>query len=563
MDTPALTLPPDQESPATVQDILMHPRRGDGERVEETHEQLERIEQELIRLSTFVRQHARSMGLRPARERVVPVANLDALARSGPPGEDIITWSTPPTGGRMESVDNMLTPLEAATEPSENGSPEELEDDNQRAKLSDTPLAPTPESWSRPTPPLNTPAPIFTPMSAGRRSESSSIRPNLPPPSFLSVPDGSRSILAQVTNAELLGSLNDLRRIMDRFIRRQQITNDTLEDLRGRISVQQMEGLGVGGLASNTQALNHISQSLGAIADQLHTGSGGESTELSAPFRSPIALDAQNDAIVPESTPQIGSAPCSPLPQPPSIRLAPNPALTSPPSSSSAAYPRTHAANALVQQPSIWRPRARRVVPRRRVFSEPTSSAWQTASGLCKLREQERERAPDDSGTPSIASRRPSILRSHSPDRTPLSSAQSKTSGKPNVLTGIRPTVCCVQLSASPQKCLNAIQYQRSVSVPIAHEGVDVKSKPKGRSVAWASPLVSVRLLAITLVSPILTFITKDFNTFETSRARTDSGPQIFLGDPQVVSTLYPPVDFQELLQHIKACPSMKPISLF
>ena len=451
--------PRDKESPATIRGISIQLQRRDGEQVEETHalsEQLERIEQQLMRLSTFVQRRARSIGLRPSGEPVVSVANLDGLARSEPLVEEVINWPTPPTGGRIiESVDNMPTTLEAATEASEKGGSEELEDADLRAQLSATPLSLTPESWSHPTPPPNSPASIFTPTSAGRRSESSSIQPNPPPPSFLSVPDGSRSMSAQVTNAELFGSLNDLRRVMDRFIRWHQITNDSLEDLRGHITVQQMEGLGVNGLASYTQALNHISQSLGAIADQLHTGSSCGSTKLPAPLRSSIAFDAQKYAIVPQATPQIRSAPSSPLPLPPSIGLAHNPALTSLPSSSSAAY--THATNDTIQRPSIWQPRARRVVPRRRVFSEPASSAGQTASGLRNSIEQERVRAPNGSGTPSTAIRLPSILRSQSPDRTPLSGAQSKTSGKPNVSTEIRPTVCCVQVRARPRKCLNAI----------------------------------------------------------------------------------------------------------
>lgn len=407
-------------------------------------QQLNRIEEQLTHLSEFVRQHARRIGLRPSGEPVVSVANLDRSARSEPPGEDAITWPTPPTGDRTELVDNMLVTLKAATEASENGSSEELEDEDQRSQLSAAPVALTPKSRSRPAPPPNTPASTFTPISAGKGPVSSSIQPNLLSPSFLKIPDGSRSIVAQVTNAELVESLNVLRRVIDCFIRWQRTTSDMLEDLRGRIPVQQMEGPGVSGPPSCTQALNHIPQSLGAIADQLPTSSDSEWTKLSAPFGSPVALDTQKDSTIPKATPQIRSAPCSPLPQPPSVRLAHNSALSSLPTSSSAAYPRIHTNNGPIQRLSIWQPRARRVVPRRRVFSEPASSACQTASGVCNSIEQERERAPDDSGTPNTAIRRPSILRSRSPDRTPPSSAQSKTSGKANVSTSVRPTVCCV-----------------------------------------------------------------------------------------------------------------------
>lgn len=85
-----------------------------------------------------------------------------------------------------------------------------------------------------------------------------------------------------------------------------------------------------------------------------------------------------------------------------------------------------------------------------------------------------------------------------------------------------------------------------------------MKSKPKKRNVAWASPVVSVRPLAAILFSQVLTFIAKDFNTFETLRARTDPDPQISLGDaPQIVSTPYPPsMDFQEIHRLIRVCPS-------
>lgn len=428
--------------------------------MEETHalsEQLKRIEEQLTHLSEFVRRHARRIGLRPPREPVISVANLDGPARSEPPGEDAIIWPTPPAGDRTELVGNMPATLKAAKEASENGSSEELEDEDQRAQLSAAPVALTSKSWSRPTPPPNTPASNFTPISAGRGSGSSSIQPNLLPPSFLRIPDGSRSIVAEVTNTELLESLSDLRRVIDCYIRWQHTTSDMLEDLRGRIPVQQTVAPGVSGLTSCTQALNHIPQSLGAIADQLRTSSDSEWTKLSAPFRSPVPLDTQKDSTIPKATPQIRSAPCSPLPQPPSVRLAHNSALSSLPTSSSAAYPRIHTTSEPIQRSSIWQPRARRVVPRRRVFSEPVSSACQTASGICNSVEQERERAPDGSGAPNTAIRRPSILRSRSPDRTPPSGAQSKTSGKTNVSTSARPTVCCVQLKASHRECLNDI----------------------------------------------------------------------------------------------------------
>jgi hypothetical protein len=495
METPDLMLAPDQESLATLHDILMQLRRRDGERAEETHalvEQLERIKWELMRLSAFVRQN-NSTGFRSFGGQVVPVANLD---EPEPPGESTVIWPTPPAGtetGGVESADGILIALEAVTGASEASGSEGLGDGGQRTHVSFPPLAPTLESWSRPTPPPNTPTSVFASASSGRGTESSSIWANLPPPSFLSVPDGSPPMLAQVTNTQLMGSLSDLHRTMDRFIRRQQITNDMLEDLRGRIPVQQMQGLGVSELTNYTQVLSHIYQSLRTVADQLRTSSGNEPVEVSAPSRSPISFDVQTDATVSQATLKEGSTPSSPLPEPPSIHLARLLPLTSPPSASGAAPPRTHAPNETSQQPSIWQPRARRVVPRRRVFSEPSSSASQKTGGLRELREREREQAPSDSGTSTIASRRPSILRSQSPDRRPLSGAQCKTPNKPNVLTGVRPMVCCIQLRVCLRKCLNAAQYQRSVSAPVAYEGVSVKSKPKRRSVAWASPVVSVR----------------------------------------------------------------------
>lgn len=57
------------------------------------------------------------------------------------------------------------------------------------------------------------------------------------------------------------------------------------------------------------------------------------------------------------------------------------------------------------------------------------------------------------------------------------------------------------------------------------------------------------------LVLAILTCIPKDFNTFETSIARTDFDLQTPLDDAQVVSALCPQVDFQEVLQLLKVCP--------
>ena len=447
METPDLMLPPDRESLATFQDILMQLRRSDGERAEETHalaEQLERIEGELTRLSAFVRQNNKSIGLRPSGERVVPIANLDGLASPEPPGEDTVTRPTPQARNGID----MLTALDAATGASEVGGSEELGHRGQRTYVSRPAL--TPESWSHRTPPPNTPTSVFASASSSRRTEPFSIDASLPFHSFLSVPDGSPPILAQVTNTQLMGSLSDLRRTMGRFIRRQQITNDMLEDLRDRVPVQQMEGLGVGGLANYTQALSYIYQSLGTVADQLRTSSGNESVEISAPSRSPIALDIQTGVNVSHATPQESPTPSSPLHESPSVHLARIPSSTSPPNAPTADHPRTYALNEPPQQPSIWQPRARRVVPRRRVCSAPSSSALQQTGGLRELRERGRGQPPGDSGTSSISSRRPSILRSQSPDRRPPSSAQYEAPDKPKALTSVRPMVCSVQLRVSP-----------------------------------------------------------------------------------------------------------------
>lgn len=372
----------------------MQLRRRDRERVEERHtlaEQLERIERELLHMSAFVRQHNGGVGLR----------------------------------------------LEAATGTSGTSGSEELGDGDQRTYVScPTPVS-TQESWSHPTPPPSTHTVAFVSASPPRRTDSFSTQTN---PSFLSVPASSPPILAQVTNIQLMGSLSDLRRTMDRFIRRQQITNDMLEDLRGRIPVHQMERLGVSRLANYTEVLSHISQSLRTVPDQLRTSSGNALVEVSASSQSPIALDVPTDVNVPQATPQENSTSSSPLPEPPSIRV---PSLTSPPSASGAGYLHTHAPNELLQQPSIWQSRKRRVVPRRRVFSEPSSPASQKMDSR-ELRGREREQALGDSGTSSIASHRPSILRCRSPDRWPLGGAQHETSDKPNVLTIARPMVCCV-----------------------------------------------------------------------------------------------------------------------
>lgn len=438
METPDLTLPPDQESLATIEDILVQLRRRDRERAEETHA-LERIERELMRLSAFVRQNNKGVGLQSSGEQVVPVANLDRLAGAEPPREDIVIWSAHPTGtDGVEFVDGLPTVLEAATGTSETGGSEELGDGGQR----------TLESCSRPTPPLNTSTSVFVSPSPGRRTDPSSIQAGLLPPSFLSVPDGSPPILPQVTNTQLMGSLSDLRRTMDRFIRRQQIANDMLEDLRGRIPVQQMEGLGVRGLANYTEALSDICQSLRTVPDQLRTSSGSELVEVSAPSWSPIGLDVQT---VPQATPWETTTTSSPLPEPPSIHHARIRSLTSPPSASSAGYPHTHALNEPSQQPSIWQPRARRVVPRRRVFSEPSSLVSQKTNSHRELRERGREQAPSDSGTTSVAGFHPSNFRTQSPDCRRLSGAQHEKSDKPNVGTSVRPMVCCVQLSVSPE----------------------------------------------------------------------------------------------------------------
>lgn len=106
------------------------------------------------------------------------------------------------------------------------------------------------------------------------------------------------------------------------------------------------------------------------------------------------------------------------------------------------------------------------------------------------------------------------------------------------------------------------VQYQRSVSAPVTHEGVSVQSKPKKRSVAWASPVVSVRPLATLLFLLILTFIAKDFNTFETLTTRTSSDPLVWGDAPQMVSTPHPPsMDFQEVHRLIRVCPSKEFIS--
>ena len=448
METPDLTLPPNQESLATIQDILMQLRHRDRERAEETHA-VERIERELMRLSFFVRQNNKGVGLQPSGEQVVPAANLDRLAGSEPPGEDIVIWSTHPAGtDGVVSVDGIPTVLEAAMGTSEAGGSEELGDGGQRTPVSCPPPVLTLESCSRPTPPPNTPTSVFVSASPGRRTDSFSTQAGLLPPSFLSVPDGSPPILPQVTNTQLMGSLSDLRRTMDRFIRRQQITNDMLEELRGRIPVQQMEGLGVSGVANYTGALSHICQSLRTVPDQLRTSSSNELVEVSAPSRSPIALDVQT---VSQATPEESTTPSSPLPEPPSIHLARIRSLTSPPSASSAGYQHTHALNEPSQQPSIWRPRARRVVPRRRVFSEPSSLVLQKTNSHPELREREREQAPSDSGTASVAGCHPSNFRSQSPDRRRLSGAQHEKSDKPNVLTSVRPMVCCVHLRVSPE----------------------------------------------------------------------------------------------------------------
>lgn len=557
MGTPDLTLPLDQESPATTQDILMQLRRRDSERGEERHamaEQLERIERELLHLSAFVQQHDRGVGFRSSGEPIVPVANLNRWVGSGPPGgDDIVNWPTHPAGtgtDGVESVDSMLTGLGAATGASGIGGFEELGDGG-----------PVHKTWSRPTPPASTHTPAFVSFLSPRRTDSFSSLANPPPPSFLSAPADSPPILAQVTDTQFLGSLSDLRRTMDHFIRRQQITNDMLEDLRGRIPVHQMEGVGESGLENYTEVLSRIFQSLRTVPDQLRTRSGDETVEVSALSQSPIALDAQTDAAVSKTTPQEISTPSSPLPEPPSVHLARIRSLTSPLSPSCAGYPHAHVPNEPLQQPSIWQSRTRRVVPRRRVFSEPSSSASQKRGSPGELRDWEGDQAPGDSRRSSTASYRPSILRSQSPDCWPQSGAQYEASDKLNVLTSVRPMVCCFQLS--PRKRLNAIQYQRSVSAPAPNEGVSAKSKPKRRSVAWASPVVSVRPLATRIFPPVLTFIAKDFNTFETSRARTDPDPQTALYDaPQMVSIPYPPsIDFQEIHRLIRVCPSWSSFS--
>jgi hypothetical protein len=418
----------------------MQLRRRDRERVEETHalaEQLERIERELMRLSAFVRPHSRGVGLRSSGEQVVPVANLDRLAGSESPEEDMVIWPMHQAGTEtdgVESMGSMLTVLEADTGASETGGPEELGNGGQRTHVSCPPFVPTLESCSRPTPPPNTPTPVFVCASPDGRTDSVSIQADLLSPSFLSVPDDSPPILAQVTNTQLMGSLSDLRRTMDRFIRRQQITNDMLEDLRGRIPVQQREGLGVSGLANYTEALSHICQSLRTTPDQLGTSSVKESVEVSAPPWSPIVLDIQTDVTVSQATPQESS---SPLPEPPSIHLARTPSLASPPSAPTAGCQDAHALN---EPLSIWQPRARRVVPRRRVLSESSSSTSQKMGSHRELREQ----APSDSGTASIASCCPSILRSQSPIRRPLSGSQYENFDEPNVLTSARPVVCWI-----------------------------------------------------------------------------------------------------------------------
>ena len=424
--------------------------------MEETHalaEKLARLEQELTHLTAFVRRHARSTGPRPPGEPIVPFVNVGGLAGSEPPVEDVIISLKPPVATETESVNSIPTTPEAPTEASETGGSGELEDGDQRTHSSNAPSAPAAGSWSCPTIPPNTPAFVFIPTSAGSGSDSFSIRPNLLPLSFLSDPDNSPSKLAKMTNAQLAESLNDLRRIMECIIHRQQIANETLEGLGGRVPVQQKEGLGVSGLANHTQAFNHISQSLGTIVDRLRASSNDDLVEAPAPSRTIIPFDEQSDATVLKAIPQTRLAPLSPLPQPPSTYLAHNPTSTSPPSSSSAAYPLTHVIDEPLQRPSIWKPRARRLVPRR-VFSEPASSTWQTTGGLRGLEKREREQAPGDSRIPSIASRRPSLPHSQSPDRTAFSGAQYEASVKPKVSTSVRPTVCCVQLRANPPKCL-------------------------------------------------------------------------------------------------------------
>ena len=400
METPDLTLPPGQEPLATIQDILKQFRRRDRERAEEKHalaEQLERIEHEVLHLSAFVRQHNGGVGLR----------------------------------------------LDAATGASATDGSEELGDGDQRTYVPCPPPVSTQESWSHPTPPPSRHTAAIVSASSPRRTDYLSIQTNLQPPSFLSVPASLPPILTQGTNTQLMGSLSDLRRTMDRFIRRQQITNDMLEDLRGRIPVHPIEGLGVSGLENYTKVLSHISQSLRTVPDRLRTSSGNESVEVSAPSPSPIALDVQTGVNVSQATPQENSTPSSPLSGPPSIHIARVPSLTGPPSAPGAGYPHRHAPNELLQQPSIWQSRPRRVVPRRRVFSEPSSPALKR-TGSRELREREREQAAGDSGTSSIASHRPSILRCQSPDRWPLGGAEYETPDKPNVLAIARPMVCCV-----------------------------------------------------------------------------------------------------------------------
>jgi hypothetical protein len=250
-------------------------------------------------------------------------------------------------------------------------------------------------------------------------------------------------------------------------------------------------------LTNCIQALDRISQSLKTIDDQLHTSAP---VRVSAPSLSSVPLDVGNDTIPPQTVSHTSPTPSSPPPQLSSIYLARDPALTDPPSPSNVARSRTHARYEPLQRPAIWKSRARRVVPRSRVFSEPEPSAWQTTSNLLDLREKEIGQAPGNTEILGIASRsrRPSILRSQSLDRPPLSSAQHETTSKPNISTNLCPTVCCVQLRVSPRKCLNIVQYQ--LSAPVAHKGVDTKSNPKKRSVAWASPVVSVRPLATLLV---------------------------------------------------------------
>jgi len=423
METPGLTLPPEQESLATIQDVLMQLRRRDRERAEEMHalaEQLGRIERELIRLSAFAQHNNRDVGLRSSGEQVV---NLDRLAGSEPPGEDMTIWPTHPAGAgtdAVESVNRMLTV---------------------------SPPVPTLESCSRPTPPPNMPTLAFISASPSRRTGSSSIQDDLLSPSFLSVPDDSPPILAQVTNTQLMVSLSDLRRTMDSFIRRQQITNDMLEDLRGRIPALQRERLGVSGLTNYTEDSNHMLQSMRTVPNHLGTSSGKELVEASAPSRSPIVLDVHTEVTVSQTTPQESS---SPMPEPPSIHLTRIPSLTSLSGASSAGYPHAHTLDESSQPLSIWQPRARRVVPRRRVLSEPASSASQKTGSHRESRARERERAPGDNGAKNIASCGPSILRSQSPDRMPLNGAQYEKPDEPNALTSARPMVCCIQLRVSP-----------------------------------------------------------------------------------------------------------------